>query len=169
MRERYLELLKRLRRHSVGAFPRATKPMIAAAEVELGFRLPSLLRAVYRLVGNGGFGPGVSGRRTGGGLIGIGGTAPYTSTDQPIEDLYDLYRGGAEGRRDPSWPEKVVPFCNYGCGSFACVDCSRSFGLVLVFDCDASLREGKTVLRQEARSLATWFETWLRRLPVEPL
>jgi hypothetical protein len=156
-RERYVEFLKRLRRHSSGSFPRATREMIAAAERELGFRLPGLLRAVYRFVGNGGFGPGVSGGPIGGGLIGVGGGEPYTSTGQPIEDRYEQYV-----RDDEQWPEKMVPICDFGCGSFACVDCSRPSARVLLFDCDASLSEMRHVFRMESQSLAAWFEEWLR-------
>jgi hypothetical protein len=56
--KRHADLLKRLRERAARAHPRATAALIAAAEEELGFRLPPLLRAVYRFVGNGGFGPG---------------------------------------------------------------------------------------------------------------
>lgn len=163
MRERYVEIVKRLRLHSLGAFPRATKEMLDAAEVELGFRLPSLLRAVYRFVGNGGFGPGVSGGPIGGGLIGVGGTEPYLSTAQPIEDLYQQrIRETRDLDRRERWPRKVVPFCDYGCASYACVDCSSPSARVLYFDSDASLGD-RNVFRLESRSLAKWWEEWLRK------
>lgn len=160
MRERYLDLLKRLRKRASGAFPRATAEMLAAAEEELGFRLPGLLRAVYRHVSNGGFGPGC-------GLVGVGGAEPYTSTHESVVDLYDReIRDVREGGRGDRWPEKLLPFCDHGCGSFSCVDCSRPLARVVRFDCDLYLsmrepRRGKA-LRVESRSLAEWFEEWLR-------
>ena len=167
MRERYIDLLKRLGERASGAFPRATAEMLAAAEQELGFRLPRLLRAVYRFVGNGGFGPGC-------GLVGVGGTEPYTSTQESVVDLYDreVRDSWAVERRGDRWPEKVLPFCDYGCGSFACVDCSRRSARVLRFDCDAYLRMAepcrRKALRLEGRSLAEWFEEWLAKEWAEP-
>src|SRR5262249_22974281 len=120
MRESDADLLKRLRARAANAHPPATAAMIAAAEEELGFRLPRLLRAAYRSVGNGGFGPGH-------GLIGVPAAEPYTSTDDSVVDLYEREMHGnresaAQGDR---WPAKLLPICDYGCGSFACVDCAR--------------------------------------------
>jgi hypothetical protein len=163
MRMSHADLLKRLRERAAGAHPPATAEAVASAEGELGFRLPRLLRAVYRLVGNGGFGPGC-------GLIGVPGTEPYSSGAESVVDLYDREVHDSRGaeRRD-RWPERVLPFCDYGCGSFACVACSRPAARVLRFDCDAYLRMAeprrRKALRPESRSLAEWFEAWLAEKP----
>ncbi len=158
----YADLLKRLRQRAATAFPRATVAMITVAEEELGFRLPRLLRAVYLHVGNGGFGPGH-------GLIGVGGAEPYISTHESVLDLYDReIRGNrsVESRGD-LWPEELLPICDYGCASFACVDCSRRSARVLRFDTDAYLGAEEPCrrksLRVESPSLREWFEEWLRR------
>lgn len=157
---RHADLLKRLRERVTDAFPRATAQMVGEAEAELGFRLPALLRATYRVVGNGGFGPGQ-------GLIGVPGTEPYTSGEQSVLDLYDReIRGNrdAEAMGD-RWPAKLLPFCDFGCGSFACVDCSRPSAKVLRFDCDVYLGMEqpcrRKALQRENSSLAEWFEEWL--------
>jgi hypothetical protein len=103
------ERLAVIRQHANGTHPHATAAMIAAAEEELGFRLPRLLRALYRFVGNGGFGPGY-------GLIGVPGTEPYDSGEESVVDLYDretrVNRDAA--RRADRWPKKLLPICDYG-------------------------------------------------------
>ncbi len=159
IRKIHADLLKRLRESVAKAHPRATAELIAAAEDELGFHLPALLRAVYRFVGNGGFGPGH-------GLVGVPGTEPYLSTEDSIVDLYEREMcGNRDGEPADRWPAKLVPICDYGCGSCACVDCSRPAGRVLRFDCDAYLimarPRRREALRRESGSLAGWFEDWL--------
>jgi hypothetical protein len=138
--------------------------MIAEAEEELGFRLPRLLRAVYRHVGNGGFGPGS-------GIIGVPGAEPYASTAESVVDLYE--RQVRDNRDEPAdgdwWPEGMLPICDYGCGSFACVDCTRASARVLRFNADrCCLANGpprRKCLELESRSLAEWFEEWLAWRP----
>lgn len=159
----YAELLERLRKRAADAFPRANPEMIADAERHLGFRLPRLLRAVYRVVGNGSFGPG-----TGRGLIGVGGTEPYLSTEASVVDLYERELADPD-RGDPAdcWPEKMLPISDYGCGSYACVDCSRRSARVMLFDVDRYLgmrrpRRNKS-FRQLCPTLAEWFEEWLEK------
>jgi hypothetical protein len=157
MPQPYADILKRLRLAAVDAFPCATAEMISAAQEELGFRLPALLRAVYLRVGNGGFGPGY-------GLIGVGGAEPYTSTHQSVQDLYD--REVHNSSSGDTWPEGLLPICDYGCANFACVDCSRKSARVLRVDADAYLRADvpsrRKSLRLERESLEEWFEDWLR-------
>ena len=161
MQPRDVDLLKRLRERASGAFPRATADSIAEAEEDLGFRLPRLLRAVYRLVGNGGFGPGH-------GLIGVGGTEPYTSGHESVVDLYEIrvHANRSVGSQSDSWPEKLLPICDYGCASFAFADCSRRSARVLLFDADVYPLPGEPFqkrLRVESGSLAEWFEEWLSK------
>ena len=158
----FADLIERLRGRAAGAHPRATAQMIADAELELGFRLPRLLRAVYRLVGNGGFGPGV-----GHGLIGVPGTEPYLSAGDSVVDLYDRnVHFAADG---DEWPEMMLPISDYGCASHACVDCSRRSARVLLFDADAYLGMREPNARRSFRplspTLAGWFEQWLDEPP----
>jgi hypothetical protein len=161
MAQRYTELLKRLRERAPRALPRATAQMIDEAEVELGFPLPRLLRAVYRSVGNGGFGPSK-------GLIGVPGTEPYLSGAKSVVELYDIrIHSSRDLAREERWPEMLLPFCDYSCGSFACVDCSRQRGRVLGFA--AGVEPLRTCLLPESRSSEEWFEEWLReRRPAGP-
>jgi hypothetical protein len=166
IRKWHADLLKRLRERAAQAHPRATAGMIAAAEEELGFRLPLFLRAVYRFVGNGGFGPGH-------GLVGVPGTEPYLSTEDSVVDLYERERcRNRDAEPGDRWPARLVPICDYGCGSCACVDCSRPAGRVLRFDCDAYLTMARPrrrkALRLESSSLAGWFENWFERLANGP-
>ncbi len=162
MRKSDADLLKRLRERAERAHPTATAEMISAAEEELGFRLPRLLRALYRFLGNGGFGPGH-------GLIGVPGTEPYTSVEESVVDLYEreIHANRDADRRADRWPKRLLPICDYGCGSFACVDCSWPAAPVWRFECDAYLLAEepcrRKALRRESRSLAGWFEEWLSR------
>jgi hypothetical protein len=164
MAQRYTELLRRLRERAPRALPRATAQMIDEAEAELGFPLPRLLRAVYRSVGNGGFGPSK-------GLIGVPGTEPYLSGAESVVELYDIRIHCVRGdeTREERWPELILPFCDYGCASFACVDCSRSRARVLLFDADRWGVPLRKCLLPLSRSLEEWFEEWLReRRPAGP-
>jgi hypothetical protein len=158
----FADLLERLRGRADGAHPRATAQMIADAELELGFRLPRLLRAVYRFVGNGGFGPGV-----GHGLIGLPGTEPYLTTGEHVVDLYE--REVRSATDEDGWPEKLLPISDYGCASYACVDCSRRSARVMLFDADVYLLMEEPNSRKSFRllspTLEEWFEEWLNRPP----
>jgi hypothetical protein len=98
----------------------ATAPLddgsILRAEGIIGHRLPGLLRDAYRLVGDGGFGPGY-------GLLRL--LPDPDSSD--VESVIGLYEGlCSSDPEDPawSWPAQLVPLCDWGCAIRSCVDCS---------------------------------------------
>jgi hypothetical protein len=97
--------------------PQATLEQITATQADLGFALPQLLQEILLKIGNGGFGPGY-------GLIGVvGGYA-----DSKGEHLVELARElGALDR-------KILPICNWGCGIYSCLDCSKPEAPVLTFN-----------------------------------
>ncbi|GAA4834336.1 SMI1/KNR4 family protein [Kitasatospora terrestris] len=126
----------------------------AEAERKLGFRLHPLRAALYRRVGNGGFGPSDSVLPLSGG---------------PSADWETSVVQGYSDRIPPrgsdtwwSWPEGVVPVLDWGCAMFACVDCRSDEGTVLLFDPNAI--SGQDVSRAwfvDGGSLAEWLGTWL--------
>jgi hypothetical protein len=120
----------------------ATKDAVQAAENELKLEIPELLRDCLTKVANGGFGPGY-------GLVGVG--------DGYQSDLGNLSSAFQQIQKDKesvgqAWPEKMLPFCEWGSAIFSCVDCStlqvwtfRNFELEPT---DLNLRE--------------FFERWLK-------
>src|SRR5690606_16538036 len=85
-----------------GPYPPASVKKIAAAEAELGFALPTLLREIYLRIGNGGFGPGY-------GLLGITGGAT-DDRGRSLEQVYAEFRKTLSGLPSP-WPERLLPIC----------------------------------------------------------
>ena len=156
----YTDLLKRLRAHATDARVCATAEMIAAAEADLGFRLPQLLRLTYRYVGNGGFGPGH-------GLLGLKG-GDVKEHDDHLVDIYQQREPSAFERQErPAadlWPEQLLPFCTYGCAIYSCVDCSTRKDRVIHYDPNLDEKRHFTL---ESRSLANWFEAWLKGWTIE--
>lgn len=149
-------LIKQLKERIKVSIPPATVEQIEAAEQELGFKLPRLLQEIYSQVANGGFGPG----------YGILGLPPNGATDdegETVVSLYGVLPIGSPG--DPKytnpdfefidWPEALLPICYYGGNSYACLDCSKEDGPILIWS------SGK--LRQEphATSLEKWLNNWL--------
>ncbi len=112
-----LAALKRL----VGSLSRiehfgvAEEAAIVEAERDLGFDIPVVLKRVYREIGNGGFGPG-----NGGTIVGVRGG--YESN---FCDLVSTYREFVEASQTIGWTWRVgmLPFCEWGCNIFTCVDC----------------------------------------------
>lgn len=98
------------------ALPPASEAQIAAAEARLGFRLPALLRQLYRQVGNGGFGPGY-------GLRGV-----PTSPEDEGKSVVGLYPGV------PRWPQGLLPVCDWGCGITSYLDCLHPEAPVIRLD-----------------------------------
>jgi hypothetical protein len=136
-------------------FPCVSEEQIQVAEARVGFSLPPLLRDVYVRVGNGGFGPAY-------GLIGIEGGAP-DDLGRTVEGIYEAFWRPRLSDCFWFWPEKLLPFCYYGCGIFFCVHGSSAGAPVYLFE--PNIRGngpwGK-VLELESVSLAEWFESWSR-------
>lgn len=134
---------------------RLDESAIAEAECRLGLRLPLMLRALYREVGNGGFGPGY-------GLLPL--TAdPRSAKVETVVDLYSALR-----RSDPEdpawcWPDRWVPFCDWGCAIRSCVDCTSGDEGVLTFDPHARQpNQGMSAsFAATHSSLDAWFLDWV--------
>ena len=95
----------------------ATPAQMEATQTGIGFVLPQLLREILLGIGNGGFGPGY-------GLIGVeGGYADFKG-----ERLADL------GRELGALDRKILPICNWGCGIYSCLDCSKPEAPVFTFN-----------------------------------
>lgn len=114
------ELIGRIKCHlaakGIAIFPPAPEELLSKTEISLGFEIPPLLRSVYGEVSNGGFGPGY-------GLIGVaGGRATNLGT------LVDEYHGIIRGAEylGINWKPGLLPFCEWGCNVFSCVDCTAT-------------------------------------------
>jgi hypothetical protein len=94
--------------------PVASEAVVGAAEATLGLGIPKLLRSIYLNVANGGFGPGY-------GIIGVGG-GHRSNLGTLVETFTEIKRGADYlGLR---WNPQLLPFCEWGCNVFSCVDCS---------------------------------------------
>ena len=120
-------LITTLRQRAAGmASAPVDEPSISRAERAVGRALPALLRAVYRHVGNGGFGPGY-------GLLPL---LPERDAfpDESVVGLYQTFLSDDSRDVSWSWPEQLLPFCDWGCAIRACVDCSTADAAVVTFD-----------------------------------
>jgi hypothetical protein len=140
-------LIERIREYAasrVTSLPYATAPEEAVCEAErgLGFRIPALLKACYLRVGNGGFGPGY-------GIIGVEGG--YASDHGNLVETHGVLKQDqeSEGRE---WPSGLLPFCEWGCNIFSCVDCSDVRHPVYTFEDFA--------VRPQGYTLDKFFELW---------
>lgn len=153
-------------------YPPASQAQVQASEQALGFALPSLLRACYLHVSNGGFGPGE-------GVMGvIGGFEDNRGhlveayrwrhqNYQPVE-LAECEKETTEipWKALPSfvisnrileppegmWPDSLVEFYHHGCGDFSSIDLHTG----------RILGGGNPFQWYEANSLEEWFDRWLR-------
>lgn len=118
-------------------YPTATPDQIAAAEAELGFPLPALLKRILMEIGNGGFGPGY-------GLIGVrGGYEDFS--EGCLEQACKAFRAADPNGALPPWPEKVIPICTWGCGIYSCLDCGKPEAPVLVFNPDTHVLDDENL------------------------
>jgi hypothetical protein len=113
----------------------ASTTAVEAAEAQVGFNLPALLRRLYTEVGNGGFGPSA-------GLVGVERGHPDVN-GRNISALYADLR--AQG-----WPEGLLPLCDWGGGAWACVDPDTR---IVTMD-----ESGPT---KTCYTLASWLEAWV--------
>lgn len=122
-------IVSRIREHALSKseglpYAPASEGLVKEAESKLGFQLPSLLKACYEQIGNGGFGPGY-------GLIGLQGGAAsdfglLTETHQQLKSDQE-----SEGNE---WQFGLLPFCEWGCNTFSCVDCTTPNFTVYKFE-----------------------------------
>ena len=169
-------------RHGFAYLP-ASEEQLRATEAALGFPLPSVLRALYTGVANGGFGPGggIQGALGGYGssrdeqagtivvdynwLRQVGYTTIGHRGSVRLIDLADYagqWRGGNGGEYlllpNEVWPEQLLSLENLGCCMQACLDCKT--GRVL---CTApSGHDEEYEIGPIAPSLEDYLERWLR-------
>ncbi|MEU5311049.1 SMI1/KNR4 family protein [Streptomyces sp. NPDC021562] len=135
-------------------WPSLPAPVDAAsldrAREALGFPLPPLLAALYRRVGDGGFGPSY-------GLLPLLDAAPSGEPAAVVQYLTNR----ASGRKDPQWPwpEGVLPISHWGCGMYACVDCSTPQATVLLYEPNADHADAAWFV--DAPTLTDWLHVWL--------
>jgi SMI1-KNR4 cell-wall len=124
-------------------YPPASEEVIVKAEKSLGFELPQLLRAVYKSIGNGGFGPAY-------GIIGVeGGHAANLGT---LVETYREIQAGAE-YGGFTWQEGLLPFCEWGCNIFSCVDCLDKSQPIF--------RSDECVARPQKFNIEAFFMMWI--------
>ena len=121
---------------------------LEAAETEIGFALPPVLRRVYLDVADGGFGPGS-------GLMNL---AAATAA-------YARLRKGDELPRGRVWPERLLPIREVDPG-FDSVDASSPAGRIVAWDPE-DLREfsgektWNASFSEIAPSIEGWLEEWV--------
>ncbi len=139
-----------------------TEAQIADAAASLKFALPGLLKDVYTEIGDGGWGPG-------GGL-------------PPLTDLPTAYRARRQDNGGRSWPERLLPICEWGGGIVSCLDCATEAVRVIRVDpnmpkADEAVRlpaarqyekarQVKEACWVENESLAGWLEAWADGQPL---
>jgi hypothetical protein len=121
----------------------ASEDSVWLAEANLGFALPELLKSIYLNVANGGFGPGY-------GIIGVAG-GHRSNLGNLVETFSEIKRGAAY--LGLKWNPKLLPFCEWGCNIFSCVDCSDPGNLVF--------RSDECKARPVNYGLEEFFERWL--------
>lgn len=133
-------------------FPPACERDIAEAESRLAFSIPPLLKSVYIQIGNGGFGPG-----NGGSVIGLHGG--YASDFGPLVETYEQLKGdhALEGKQ---WGASVLPFCEWRCNIFTCVDCREADYPIYLFE------EGD--VSPTHYSLQDFFQMWIEGADILP-
>jgi len=129
--------------------PKASLTDIHSTESILGYEIPEILKKCYLEIGNGGFGPG--GGPVGGGILGVG-EEGYRSDFGNLTDTYDVCKVGYEYDGN-DWPKSLIPFCEWGCNTFAHIDCSSGNMI--------TISEDLKLFPQEY-NLDDFFEIWLQ-------
>lgn len=145
MKESLIERIRGYATSRVTSLPYAPASEEAVGEAErgLGFYIPALLKDCYLSVGNGGFGPGY-------GIIGVEGG--YVSDYGNLVETHGVLKQDqeSEGRE---WPSGLLPFCEWGCNIFSCVDCHDERHPVYTFEDFA--------VRPQRYTLDKFFELWM--------
>jgi len=125
-------------------FPIVPKVAIESAEAKIGFALPPLLKALYTEVSN-----GIAGFRYD--IMGIEGGCRSDSGD--LVEAYFSFRDGVR-EQDGISKHGLLPFCDWGCATYSCVDCTDSAYPIVT--CEYGN------LYPERYSLSGFFEQWLQ-------
>ncbi|MGI5183780.1 SMI1/KNR4 family protein [Dactylosporangium sp. CA-152071] len=123
--------------------PPVSEQVIRDAEAVIGYRLPPLLRRIYRELGDGGIGP----------HGGIQGLANSWSNIPMVDGYLELVSAEAEPGEHPPPPRGVVFFCDLGCAMWALLDCRHPQGQMWWSDEYESCKLHLT--------LPEWFGAWL--------
>jgi hypothetical protein len=125
-------------------FPVASRRDIVKAEAELEFALPPLITRVFLEVSNGiaGFAYDIMGLQ--------GGCVSDTGT---LVEAYLSFRVGEDYETGP-WKVGMLPFCNWGCALYSCVDCADASYPVFTYE--------DSGVWPERYSLPEFFEMWLK-------
>jgi hypothetical protein len=129
------------------------------AETVIGYRLPPLLRRLYLEVGNGGFGPGY-------GILGLTG-GHYDDTGRGALALYRRVRDPATSY----WsflPAILLPVCQWGCGIYSFIDCSRPEGPMWALDPNPGPVDQQALYREPV-ALAEWLDRWVKGKLYQPV
>lgn len=130
--------------------PALTESELHAAEAELGFELPLLVRSLYQQVADGGYGPGW-------------GILPLRLEKQPSIVAYDrLFRQSWDaGAPSQNWPEPFIRFCEWSCNVDSGIDCSKAACSVIRFDPARGGQDDADRLIAESDYLSEWLAAWL--------
>ncbi len=123
------------------AYPPASEQDIEAAEAQLGFRLPGLLRRIYAEVTDGGFGPGYS-------LFPVRRGRDVPGQDESLVEMRNKLI------TDPRTPRTLLPLCDWGCAVWSALDCSCNDGPIVTI-------AGEQPLMTTGRDLRSWLQAWL--------
>lgn len=130
-------------RNAEAGFPeRATAEQVAGAEAILGFALHPLLKRLYQVVANGGFGPD-------------------DWRLMPVESLTISPHVDVPPGQPLEWPDRVVAVMDVGCAMLSAVDCADPGGQVLLMDPNAFDSSRPEAWSLDAATLARWLEGWL--------
>ena len=136
-------------------YPPTSEAAIAAADEQLGFRIPELLRRLFTEVANGGFGP----------VYGIAGVN-RCGVDEDLCDLETLHADQSTSRwleRFPTWPPQVLRFVYLGCSMYVAVDASSENHPLYVFEPNMSAEElgYENCLEPMRIGLHQWLRDWV--------
>lgn len=132
----------------------ATPAQLDESQQRLGFRLPVAVRQLYGLVANGGFGPGY-------GLLGLVDGAVDEFDETAVDSYLARRREVAEDPRS-HWPWGLLPFCNWGCHIYSCVDCRPGIPTPpMVVFAPGGDRDWSWAFVGEGRTLSRWLQGWI--------
>jgi hypothetical protein len=131
--------------------PPVSVDAVAAAEAQIGFPLPPLVRALYTQVADGGYGPGYGVYQLAGSELSLVECARWRGSI-PSDSAGDVW-----------WPPRLIELVGWGCHYASCIDCSRPSCPVTFYDNDRMAENATPAdyLYPEADSLESWLSAWL--------
>lgn len=135
-------------------------------EQHLGFKIPVILRDIYLYVANGGIGPDSDTMQDGTILRAI-----KNNTESGFPSIVEVYMFLKQPLKDNKlwvWPNKLLPFCDWGCGMYSCIDCSRSNLPLYLYDSNVQLfdEECAPVILKHTLVFDEWMKLWANKAPL---